>query len=446
MVSRFRSSNDNKIYNRIKKIIHNPIKCSVVFSNDTFIETFTERKMEKVQKHENENSLLPESIEKWESRCLHRTAQWYSNHLKTDSNTPRIIVVRGNESNESISGFSGFEEYSIDKFVSNEVPELNLLLESLKEIQEDKKNIENNNNEDEYSEHISADTIEAGLKSGLLYSGMIQVNKYSLQEAFVRLTNNHQEDEIDDIFIPSVLLRNRAVHGDIVAVELLPESSWVSPSRSISSSKTSESEVVATTDDVDSTEIDLSKVKPTGRVVGIIQRNWRIYSGTLQISDSQQASSAGRRLLSIPMDIRIPKIRISSNKATDLVGKRLTIRIDDWPRTSQYPNGHYVSILGPIGDIDTETKVLMVENDISLERRFSSNCMIHLPTSVENWKITEEDINQRRDLRDRLIMSIDPPGCEDIDDALSIHYPTELFNNRKVIELGGNYTLYWYRI
>ena len=50
MVSRFRSSNDNKIYNRIKKIIHNPIKCSVVFSNDTFIETFTERKMEKVQK------------------------------------------------------------------------------------------------------------------------------------------------------------------------------------------------------------------------------------------------------------------------------------------------------------------------------------------------------------------------------------------------------------
>ena len=36
------------------------------------------------------------------------------------------------------------------------------------------------------------------------------------------------------------------------------------------------------------------------------------------------------------------------------------------------------------------------------------------------FSFTPEDTAGRRDLRDLLIMSIDPPGCVDIDDALSL--------------------------
>eukprot|EP00952_Eustigmatos_sp_NYUAD-ZCMA_P007826 32954-Eustigmatos_ZCMA.PRE.1 len=42
--------------------------------------------------------------------------------------------------------------------------------------------------------------------------------------------------------------------------------------------------------------------------------------------------------------------------------------------------------------------------------------MACLPPS--DWKITPENSVGRRDLRHLPVMSIDPPGCKDIDDAL----------------------------
>lgn len=78
----------------------------------------------------------------------------------------------------------------------------------------------------------------------------------------------------------------------------------------------------------------------------------------------------------------------------------------------------------------------MIENDIALERRFSQSCMAHLPVTENDWKITEDDINCRKDLRDRLIMSIDPPGCEDIDDALSIRKLPRKYKGHSAIEIG----------
>ena len=41
----------------------------------------------------------------------------------------------------------------------------------------------------------------------------------------------------------------------------------------------------------------------------------------------------------------------------------------------------------------------MIENDISLERRFSTNCMAHLPSKSEDWTVTESDLKERKDLR-----------------------------------------------
>ena len=46
-----------------------------------------------------------------------------------------------------------------------------------------------------------------------------------------------------------------------------------------------------------------------------------------------------------------------------------------------------------------------------------------LPTDTPDspWKMSEEEIGSRCDLRDsRLIFSIDPKGCEDVDDTLSV--------------------------
>ena len=49
-------------------------------------------------------------------------------------------------------------------------------------------------------------------------------------------------------------------------------------------------------------------------------------------------------------------------------------------------------------------------------REFSAKVIACLPPV--DWAITEENSRGRRDLRHVPVMSIDPPGCKDIDDAL----------------------------
>ena len=64
---------------------------------------------------------------------------------------------------------------------------------------------------------------------------------------------------------------------------------------------------------------------------------------------------------------------------------------------------------------DTETSVLLIEHDVKIDP-WSENVLKCLP--APNWSIPEEEIKKRLDLRKLLVLSIDPPGCKDIDDAL----------------------------
>lgn len=85
-----------------------------------------------------------------------------------------------------------------------------------------------------------------------------------------------------DVLIPKGRLRNRAVDGDCVAVQLLHESEWSAPSSRVHTGDD--------TDDADDNESKISTEstrktgkRPTGKVVGILQRNWRSYVATIQI-------------------------------------------------------------------------------------------------------------------------------------------------------------------
>lgn len=78
---------------------------------------------------------------------------------------------------------------------------------------------------------------------------------------------------------------NRAVDGDIVAIELFADDQWSFPSEIVL-----QDEEVADADDIPEdekvfTKQNISKAKekiPTGKIVGIIRRKWRQYCGILQ--------------------------------------------------------------------------------------------------------------------------------------------------------------------
>ena len=62
--------------------------------------------------------------------------------------------------------------------------------------------------------------------------------------------------------------------------------------------------------------------------------------------------------LFVSKDRRIPKIRIQTRQLGNLLDKRIIVAVDSWDCQSRYPFGHYVRVIGEIGDRDTESEVL----------------------------------------------------------------------------------------
>ena len=60
---------------------------------------------------------------------------------------------------------------------------------------------------------------------------------------------------------------------------------------------------------------------------------------------------------------------------------------------SSYPHGYYVDTLGEINDLETETKALLIENQIADNALpFSTQALSELPrhTADQPWKIPKE--------------------------------------------------------
>ncbi len=157
-------------------------------------------------------------------------------------------------------------------------------------------------------------------------------------------------------------------------------------------------------------EFSGNKVRVTGRVVGIVQRNWKAYCGCFEVTEKKSGA-----VFFIAANKKIPKIKVQSSQIETLMDKRILVSIDSWPEDSRHPLGHYVKTMGTIGDRDTETAVLLMEHEIPNEP-WSDNIIACLPP--EGWTVPESEIKKRTDLRQTPIFSIDPPGCTDIDDCL----------------------------
>lgn len=204
---------------------------------------------------------------------------------------------------------------------------------------------------------------------------------------------------------------NRSVDGDIVAIELFDKSAWKAPSELILQDDQEDPGDVLEQVNIPINEIPAEEKQPTGKVVGIIRRKWRQYCGILQLN----LIPGSTRHIFVPAEKKIPKVRIETRQSEQLKSQRIVIAIDQWPRHSRYPQGHFVRALGPLGDKETENEVLLLEHDVP-HSKFSKEVLSFLPTLP--WTITDDDVAKRVDLRHITICSVDPPGCTDIDDAL----------------------------
>eukprot|EP00884_Botryococcus_braunii_P014654 jgi/Botrbrau1/2318/Bobra.39_1s0007.1 len=299
-----------------------------------------------------------------------------------------------------------------------------------------------------YDDHRPMSVIEQGIRDQTLYQGSIRTSRFNPYMGYLRV-----ESLGGDIMIAGRELMNRAMDGDTVAVELLPQSEWrdargpkLVPSEETPAPQTPEqgTEAPGGADALErlreEEEVHLAQVAPgehygldaeavaaarvdgkvpTGKVVGIIARAWRTrgYPGSLQILNGRVARATHGSVLFSPMDRRFPIIRINTSQGDMLVDKRIVVAIDSWEVDSAYPKGHYVKTLGDIGSKEAETDVLLLEHDIATTP-FTNAVLACLPPLP--WSVTQADLDDphREDLRHLPVCSVDPPGCRDIDDAL----------------------------
>ncbi|HHT9120270.1 MAG TPA: ribonuclease R [Candidatus Hypogeohydataceae bacterium YC41] len=97
-------------------------------------------------------------------------------------------------------------------------------------------------------------------------------------------------------------------------------------------------------------------------------------------------------------------------------GQKVIVNITQWPSRHLAPEGTIVEILGEEGDpwVDTVSVVFQFR----LPNRFSPE--VEEEARAIPQLVKEEEIKGRLDLRDKLIVTIDPEDAKDFDDAVSL--------------------------
>jgi len=198
-------------------------------------------------------------------------------------------------------------------------------------------------NEETDSVELSEDQVKDGLRSGTLSRGRQEVTKANPKEAYVSVGKDRYFVNMDSANLA------RALHHDVVVVKPLPESQWGRPV-----GRRRLVHIRAEEEEGEQVELEAPAV-PTACIVSIVDSSRREFVATLV----DEPTGDERAVLVVPFDIRIPKIRIQSRGWPAYISQRLLVEIDSWEASSNYPNGHCVRVIGPIGNLETEVRDLM---------------------------------------------------------------------------------------
>lgn len=416
------------LYNRLIALTRSEDKRFYVFFNEFRLETYVVREP-------------GESINDRNDRAVRQSVKWYRDHLQISATkaersrkAPFILMLSDDKENLRKSKAENLDASSLSDYVSG-LEDADRLLDMINITRQDQQT-RSAKAELLYSDYFPLSKLTTGIRTGNLHQGHFNVSPYNYLEGSVHVP----------AFDKSLLVlgrenSNRAVQGDLVVVEILPKTQWKMPSTQIveeealsknENADVDEREAVVTEQErrVLQEEVRRTQRKgiqgrpqPTARVVGVVKRNWRQYVGHVDSNSSSisKLSNQQQTVFLIPMDKRIPKIRISTRQADSLLGKRVLVTIDSWDQESRYPVGHFVRSLGELEAKGAETEALLLEYDVQYQP-FPSAVLDCLPRERHEWKVpaSEDDPGWRGriDFRDLLVCSIDPIGCQDIDDAL----------------------------
>lgn len=271
-----------------------------------------------------------------------------------------------------------------------------------------------------YQEYWSEEKVKEAVAKNKVIVGALRINSKKPTTAFI------SDSSGKDVMMPSREDRNRALDGDVVAVEVNPESEWLNLDGSENELSKLEGVVKKMhLNSEDKQEQSTSYATPlkrkTGKVVAIMEKvHSRIATGFIKLEDKNKKQST---MFLTPCNHSLPYVCIPREVVQREMDKQdisnviFACRITQWDNDKFFPMGELCHIVGEKGQVEPETKRILVDCDVD-EREFSQEVIDCLPLAGGQWSISDEERSKRRDFTKHCVFSIDPPHARDLDDAL----------------------------
>lgn len=305
----------------------------------------------------------------------------------------------------------------------------------------------------DYEDHMTIGEAERLIASGELKKGVLRVNKLKFKEAYVTVPGFKK-----DVFVDGFKARNRALHGDLVAVKISYE-------RKVKVDFGNQAEKGHSSNSIEPVSEEYTV---TGSVVCILSKKSPTYFPCTVMKQDDEQNKGFRWLL--PMDKAYPKIMVQfeefrqafNARAVDLEEVIIIGEMNlPWAKGRHYPKGKVVGVLGLKRDLWSQKRAILLQHMPSLfenvlstskENRDKERKAVsyveganvsnetkkaeNLLKKRESWDINNIEIDIEKEIADgyvdwrkRRVFTIDPPSSRDLDDALSIdHAEGEWYN------------------
>ena len=147
-----------------------------------------------------------------------------------------------------------------------------------------------------------------------------------------------------------------------------------------------------------------------GRIVEVLQRSDKKYVGVLERRGKQHIVHTDGNAIGEPVLIRDAQAKNAKP------GDKVVIDLIAYPDEDTRAEGVILEVLGDAGEPDVETQAII--RAFGLAEKFDDAVLQDARDAAR--KLDEHDLGGREDLRDTLVITIDPPDAKDYDDAISL--------------------------
>ena len=163
---------------------------------------------------------------------------------------------------------------------------------------------------------------------------------------------------------------------------------------------------------------NLSRKNIEGEVIKILERKSNEFIGSVEDSKGFAFFIPKNKKIFVDFFVRKKKNENFSKN------KKYIAKVINWGNSNKKPEAQIIKCIGESGKNETEINSIIY--DFNLPSKFPNDVMIE--TEKLSEKISEKEINNRKDLRHLDSFTIDPDDAKDFDDALSIEKVEGFYN------------------